>query len=126
MRLRDEFVQIMNNQGAIYENGWHSWRCFDKVRYPEPCRCTETVAEMLVAAALRDAVEAVKAIEGPLHSVRTSNDAQRGWDAHKRHVVAAIDALGGVRVINQANLHEISVNTDGSGTGAIQSLGGER
>ena len=44
--LRDEFVRIMNDEGAAGEGGFHSWRCFDRDRYPEPCQCTEEVAEM--------------------------------------------------------------------------------
>lgn len=81
MSLRDEFVQIMNDEGAASEGGWHSWRCFDKGRYPEPCRCTEVVAEMLVAAALRDAVVAVKALSMNRPTIKES-------------VVAAIEGLG--------------------------------
>lgn len=62
MSLRDDITTILNNEGAASEGGWHSWRCFDKGRYPEPCHCTETVAEMVVAAVLDAAREAVAAL----------------------------------------------------------------
>lgn len=99
MSLRDQFVSIMNEEGASSEGGWHSWRCFDKGRYPEPCLCTETVAKKLVAAALRDAVEAV---DGDLNA-RISREADEGdldglMDGlvyGRDKAVAAIKALGG-------------------------------
>jgi len=63
MSLRDEITTILNSEGAASEGGWHSWRCFDKDRYPEPCHCTEVVAEMVVNAALDAARDAVAAME---------------------------------------------------------------
>ena len=87
MSLRDEITTILNNEGAASEGGWHSWRCFDKGRYPEPCHCTEVVAEMVVAAVLDAAREAVAALRPK----------QDGWhpdgDAVLRLALAAIDAL---------------------------------
>jgi len=43
-------VKVLNDEGADSDSGWHSWRCFDKVRYPEPCRCTEFVVDEVLAA----------------------------------------------------------------------------
>lgn len=34
---------VLVAEGADNEGGWHSWRCFDKERYPEPCTCTADV-----------------------------------------------------------------------------------
>ena len=51
----DEAVQaamaVLCDEGADSEGGWHSWRCFDRERYPEPCGCTEQVARAAIAAA---------------------------------------------------------------------------
>ena len=51
----DEAVQaamaVLCDEGADSEGGWHSWRCFDRERYPEPCDCTEQVARAAIAAA---------------------------------------------------------------------------
>ena len=56
--VTDELVEkvraVLVAEGADSEGGWHSWRCFDMVRYPESCDCTEQVA--------RAAVEAVAAL----------------------------------------------------------------
>lgn len=87
MSLRDEITTILNNEGAASEGGWHSWRCFDKGRYPEPCHCTEVVAEMVVNAALDAAREAVL-------SVIVQRDTS--WD-HRDGALAAIEALAGER-----------------------------
>jgi len=39
---------VLVAEGADNEGGWHSWRCFDKERYPEPCTCTaDVVAEIM-------------------------------------------------------------------------------
>lgn len=51
----DEAVQavmaVLCDEGADSEGGWHSWRCFDRERYPEPCACTEQAARAAIAAA---------------------------------------------------------------------------
>lgn len=51
----DEAVEaakvVLCDEGADSEGGWHSWRCFDRERYPEPCDCTEQVARAAIAAA---------------------------------------------------------------------------
>lgn len=55
---------LLAAEGADSQDGWlHSWRCFDKVRYPEGCACTaqaarsalEAAAPLVAANALRDA-----------------------------------------------------------------------
>lgn len=55
MTKYDEAVQaamaVLRDEGADSEGGWHSWRCFDRERYPEPCDCTEQVARAAIAAA---------------------------------------------------------------------------
>ena len=55
MTRRDEAVEaamaVLRDEGADSEGGWHSWRCFDRERYPEPCDCTEQVARAALAAA---------------------------------------------------------------------------
>ncbi len=38
--------------GADDRDGWHSWRCFDRARYPKPCTCTEDSARDALEAAL--------------------------------------------------------------------------
>ncbi|MGN8689437.1 hypothetical protein ACTND8_05980 [Atopobiaceae bacterium HCP3S3_F7] len=52
---RPEWVEtvrgVLGNEGADSEGGWHSWRCFDRERYPEPCDCTEQVTRAAIAAA---------------------------------------------------------------------------
>ena len=66
--ITDAMVEVaralLAAEGADSQDGWlHSWRCFDKVRYPEPCDCTaqaarsalEVVAPLIAAKALRDA-----------------------------------------------------------------------
>lgn len=38
-------------EGADADPGLHaSWRCFDKVRYPEPCTCIRQAAEDILIA----------------------------------------------------------------------------
>ena len=44
-------MAVLRDEGADSEGGWHSWRCFDRERYPEPCDCTERVARAALAAA---------------------------------------------------------------------------
>ena len=55
MSTWDEAVEaamaVLCDEGADSEGGWHSWRCFDRERYPEPCDCTEQVARAAIAAA---------------------------------------------------------------------------
>ena len=43
-------MAVLRDEGAD-SGGWHSWRCFDRDRYPEPCDCTEQVARAAIAAA---------------------------------------------------------------------------
>ena len=45
---------VLVDEGADSEGGWHSWRCFDKVRYPAPCGCTEEAAERALSAVADD------------------------------------------------------------------------
>jgi hypothetical protein len=44
-------MKVLNDNGINTENGSiHSWRCFDKERYPEPCSCAaEVVVEIIQA-----------------------------------------------------------------------------
>ena len=42
---------VLHDEGADSGGGWHSWRCFDRARYPEPCACTAEVAVLVLAAA---------------------------------------------------------------------------
>ena len=44
-------MAVLRDEGSDSEGGWHSWRCFDRERYPEPCDCTEQVARAAIAAA---------------------------------------------------------------------------
>lgn len=44
-------MAVLCDEGADSEGGWHSWRCFDRERYPEPCDCTEQIARAAIAAA---------------------------------------------------------------------------
>ncbi len=44
-------MAVLCDEGADSEGSWHSWRCFDRERYPEPCDCTERVARAAIAAA---------------------------------------------------------------------------
>ena len=44
-------MAVLCDEGADSEGGWHSWRCFDRDRHPEPCDCTEQVARAAIAAA---------------------------------------------------------------------------
>jgi hypothetical protein len=50
MSLRDRIVKVLVEEGADSEGGWHSWRCFDKERYPGPCTCTRDVADAIIDA----------------------------------------------------------------------------
>ena len=49
--LTQRVAQTLRDEGADSEGGWHSWRCFDRERYPEPCDCTEQVTRAALAAA---------------------------------------------------------------------------
>ena len=50
----DEAVQaamaVLCDMGAD-SGGWHSWRCFVRELYPEPCDCTKQAARAAIAAA---------------------------------------------------------------------------
>ena len=48
--LAEAIKAVLVNEGADSEGGWHSWRCFDKGRYPEPCTCTDDVVEQIITA----------------------------------------------------------------------------
>ncbi len=50
MNVSDDIKAVLVNNGVDIDGGsFHSWRCFDKERYPEPCTCTdEVVAEVMV------------------------------------------------------------------------------
>lgn len=39
---------ILVEEGADSQGGWHSWRCFDRLRHPEPCDCTEQIAHAIL------------------------------------------------------------------------------
>ena len=43
-------MAVLCDMGAD-SGGWHSWRCFDRELYPEPCDCTEQAARAAIAAA---------------------------------------------------------------------------
>ncbi|MEL4357061.1 MULTISPECIES: hypothetical protein [unclassified Luteococcus] len=45
-------AKVLSDEGADSEGGWHSWRCFDGARYPEPCTCTQEAARLALEAAL--------------------------------------------------------------------------
>ena len=106
MSLHSDIVKILNDEGAASEGGWHSWRCFDKDRYPEPCECTEVVASMVISAALDAAREAVDRVASDManwSSAETTaatsaipdlNVDQWIWAQRGVHrAIAAIDAL---------------------------------
>lgn len=43
-------MKVLDDNGINNEGGLHSWRCFDKERYPVPCSCAgEVVVEILAA-----------------------------------------------------------------------------
>ena len=44
-------MAVLDGNGINMQDGSiHSWRCFDKERYPEPCSCAgEVVVEILAA-----------------------------------------------------------------------------
>jgi hypothetical protein len=43
-------MKVLDDNGINNEGGLHSWRCFDKERYPIPCSCAgEVVVEILAA-----------------------------------------------------------------------------
>ena len=48
MSLYEDIKTVLVNEGANNEQGWHSWRCFDKDRYPEPCGCTDAVVQEIL------------------------------------------------------------------------------
>ena len=72
---------LLANEGADSQDGWHSWRCFDTLRYPEPCDCTaqaargalEAAAPLIAAKALREAADAWRTIQ------RTDDHLLRQW-----------------------------------------------
>jgi hypothetical protein len=42
--LNARIKSVLVNNGVDIDGGsFHSWRCFDKGRYPEPCTCTDEV-----------------------------------------------------------------------------------
>ena len=43
-------MAVLCDMGAD-SGGWHSWRCFDRELYPEPCDCTKQAARAAIAAA---------------------------------------------------------------------------
>jgi hypothetical protein len=43
-------MKVLDDNGINNEGGLHSWRCFDRERYPEPCACAaEVVVEIIQA-----------------------------------------------------------------------------
>jgi hypothetical protein len=56
----EAMIAALVAEGADADPGLHaSWRCFDKVRYPEPCTCIRDSAVDILAAvapAMRDRV----------------------------------------------------------------------
>ena len=64
MSLSEEIKAVLVDNGVDIDGGsFHSWRCFDKGRYPEPCNCTDTVVQEIMAVVIKAAREAVEAIE---------------------------------------------------------------
>jgi hypothetical protein len=47
---RARIAQALRDNGFDSEGGPHSWRCFDKERYPEPCGCMDEVLDDIAAA----------------------------------------------------------------------------
>ena len=43
-------MAVLCDMGAD-SGGWHSWRCFDRELYPEPCDCTKQATRAAIAAA---------------------------------------------------------------------------
>lgn len=43
-------MAVLCDMGAD-SDGWHSWRCFDRELYPEPCDCTKQATRAAIAAA---------------------------------------------------------------------------
>ena len=79
-------MAVLCDEGADSEGGWHSWRCFDRERYPEPCDCTKQVARAAIAAAephiraeIADEIEAMDLSDqyGPLTAHGARTDAAR-------------------------------------------------
>ena len=74
-------MAVLCDMGAD-SGGWHSWRCFDRELYPEPCDCTKQATRAAIAAAephirakIADEIEAMDLSDqyGPLtaHGART-------------------------------------------------------
>ena len=79
-------MAVLCDEGADSEGGWHSWRCFDRERYPEPCDCTKQAARAAIAAAephiraeIADEIEAMDLSDqyGPLTAHGARTDAAR-------------------------------------------------
>jgi len=48
--IHDQIKTVLVNNGVDIDGGsFHSWRCFDKERYPEPCDCTDVVVAEIMA-----------------------------------------------------------------------------
>ena len=58
--------RVLVDEGADSEGGWHSWRCFDRERYPEPCDCTAEISRAILEAVADDlrAEGAAEALRG--------------------------------------------------------------
>jgi hypothetical protein len=49
--LAERIKAVLVSNGVDIDGGsFHSWRCFDKERYPDPCDCTDEVVEEIIAA----------------------------------------------------------------------------
>ena len=49
--IAEKVRQVLAREGADSPDGWHSWRCFDRELYPEPCDCTKQATRAAIAAA---------------------------------------------------------------------------
>ena len=83
---------VLHDEGADSGGGWHSWRCFDRARYPEPCACTAEVA-VLVLAAAEPHIRAKIADEIERHYLGADfgRNPTTGADSHDAHLHAAYD-----------------------------------
>ena len=81
--------RVLVDEGADSEGGWHSWRCFDRERYPEPCGCTAEVARAI----LEDVADDIRAeaLEGMADELHRLDDGRTGgyYDAG-RHIIARL------------------------------------
>ena len=82
--LIEQARRILVDEGADSEGGWHSWRCFDKARYPAPCDCTAEVAEGVLSAVAP--LIAAKALEEAADGLDLPGSSVAGWYVEEQEI----------------------------------------